>query len=135
MIEAARADGTEKTEKPKRDDKKKAPSTKADLNGTDHVLEADDDKKSVTSNAPSEESLRKEITSLERWEASLNAATNFSQIFIHLNTLDRSVMWNKSVLNARCRICRKKGIVVNTDAYEYFHLVVVEINHRTLVIS
>ncbi|XP_065062653.1 bromodomain adjacent to zinc finger domain protein 1A-like isoform X2 [Rhopilema esculentum] len=109
MIEAAHADGTEKTDKPKRDDKKKAPSTKADLNGTDHVSEADDDKKSVTSNAPSEESLRKEITSLERWEASLNAATNFSQLFIHLNTLDRSVMWNKSVLNARCRICRKKG--------------------------
>eukprot|EP00794_Sanderia_malayensis_P020094 gene20094-22064_t len=49
---------------------------------------------------------------LERWESSLMSATNFSQIFIHLNTLDRSIMWDKSALNAKCRLCRKKGDAV-----------------------
>lgn len=48
-------------------------------------------------------------TSLERWEESLLTSTNLSQVFVHLNTLDQSVAWSKSVLNARCRLCKRKG--------------------------
>lgn len=44
----------------------------------------------------------------EEWCASLAKATSFSQIFVHLATLERCVMWSKSLMNVRCRICRRK---------------------------
>ncbi|XP_053597368.1 bromodomain adjacent to zinc finger domain protein 1A isoform X4 [Microplitis demolitor] len=43
----------------------------------------------------------------ERWEHSLMMSTSWSQLFIHLNTLESSIAWSRSALNARCRICRK----------------------------
>ncbi|KAK0098559.1 hypothetical protein PV326_006786 [Microctonus aethiopoides] len=43
----------------------------------------------------------------EKWEQSLMASTSWSQLFLHLNTLENSVAWGRSALNARCRICRK----------------------------
>ena len=46
---------------------------------------------------------------LEQWRSSLSKSTNFSQIFVHLATLERAVMWSKSLMNVRCRICRRKG--------------------------
>ena len=46
---------------------------------------------------------------LMRWEESLMNCTSFSQVFVHLNTLDRSIMWDKSVQNVKCRICKRKG--------------------------
>ncbi len=45
---------------------------------------------------------------LEQWRASLAKATNFSQTYLHLATLERAVMWSKSLMNVRCRICRRK---------------------------
>ena len=45
---------------------------------------------------------------VEEWRASLAKATSFSQIFVHLATLERCVMWSKSLMNVRCRICRRK---------------------------
>ncbi len=45
---------------------------------------------------------------LEQWRASLVKATSFSQIYLHLSTLERAVMWSKSLMNVRCRICRRK---------------------------
>lgn len=48
-------------------------------------------------------------TLLERWEESLMSSTNLAQVFIHLSSLDNCVSWDKSVLNARCKICRRKG--------------------------
>ena len=48
-------------------------------------------------------------TCLEQWRSSLAKATSFSQIFVHLATLERAVMWSKSLMNVRCRICRRKG--------------------------
>ncbi|MEQ2186278.1 hypothetical protein GOODEAATRI_026985, partial [Goodea atripinnis] len=30
-------------------------------------------------------------------------------VFVHLSSLERSILWSRSVLNARCRICRRKG--------------------------
>ncbi len=44
----------------------------------------------------------------EQWKQSLSNCTSFSQIFVHLATLERAVMWSKSLLNVRCRICRRK---------------------------
>lgn len=44
---------------------------------------------------------------LDQWERSLLAATSFSQVFLHYSTLDSCVMWSRSVLLARCRICRR----------------------------
>ena len=45
----------------------------------------------------------------EQWQASLSQATSFSQVFLHLATLERAVMWSRSLMNVRCRICRRKG--------------------------
>uniref|UniRef100_H2YIG3 Bromodomain adjacent to zinc finger domain protein 1A n=1 Tax=Ciona savignyi TaxID=51511 RepID=H2YIG3_CIOSA len=51
--------------------------------------------------------IRKDM--LYRWEVSLLHCTSLSQVFLHLSTLDRCIMWTKSILNAKCRICRRKG--------------------------
>ncbi|KAK1874786.1 Bromodomain adjacent to zinc finger domain protein 1A [Dissostichus eleginoides] len=48
-------------------------------------------------------------TVLERWRESLQSCSSLSQVFVHLSSLERSVLWSRSVLNARCRICRRKG--------------------------
>lgn len=45
----------------------------------------------------------------EQWTSSLRSCTSFAQIFIHLYTLDRTIIWSKSLQNIRCRKCRKKG--------------------------
>ena len=46
---------------------------------------------------------------LHMWEKSLMSCTTYSQLFVHLQSLDESVAWSKSALNARCRLCRRKG--------------------------
>ena len=46
---------------------------------------------------------------LEKWRASLSVASNFSQVFLHLFTMERCVAWSRSLLNMRCRVCRRKG--------------------------
>ncbi|ELT88139.1 hypothetical protein CAPTEDRAFT_221184 [Capitella teleta] len=43
------------------------------------------------------------------WEASLRSASSLPQLFLHLAVLEKSVIWSKSALHARCRICRRKG--------------------------
>ncbi|KAK2892310.1 bromodomain adjacent to zinc finger domain protein 1A isoform X2 [Channa argus] len=48
-------------------------------------------------------------TVLERWRESLQSCSSLSQVFVHLSSLERSILWSRSVLNARCRICRRKG--------------------------
>ncbi|XP_032086639.1 bromodomain adjacent to zinc finger domain protein 1A isoform X2 [Thamnophis elegans] len=48
-------------------------------------------------------------TVLDRWRESLLSSASLSQIFLHLSTLERSVIWSKSILNTRCKMCRKKG--------------------------
>ncbi|KAJ8981349.1 hypothetical protein NQ317_002886 [Molorchus minor] len=45
---------------------------------------------------------------LSKWEQSLLASTSFSQVFLHYGTLDSCVMWSRSALLARCRICRRQ---------------------------
>ena len=46
--------------------------------------------------------------SRERWEQSLMASSSWSQLFVHLNTLENKIAWGKSATNARCRICRRR---------------------------
>ncbi|XP_076392535.1 ATP-dependent chromatin assembly factor large subunit isoform X2 [Megachile rotundata] len=45
----------------------------------------------------------------ERWEQSLMASTSWSQLFLHLSTLENSVAWDRSALHAQCRVCRRRG--------------------------
>ncbi|XP_062906195.1 bromodomain adjacent to zinc finger domain protein 1A [Mobula hypostoma] len=52
-------------------------------------------------------------TLLDRWRESLLACTSLAQVFLHLSTLDRSIIWAKSLLNTRCKICHKKGDAEN----------------------
>lgn len=59
------------------------------------------------------ESGRQVKTVLERWRESLLACSSLSQVFLHLSTLERSVIWAKSILNARCKVCRRKGDAEN----------------------
>lgn len=46
---------------------------------------------------------------MANWERSLMNATSLSQVFLHLQSLDESIAWSKSSMNARCRLCKKKG--------------------------
>ena len=48
------------------------------------------------------------LTPFQRWETSLMASTTMGQLFLHLTTLDNSVVWSKSIMNTKCRICRRK---------------------------
>ncbi|XP_070611739.1 bromodomain adjacent to zinc finger domain protein 1A isoform X2 [Erythrolamprus reginae] len=52
---------------------------------------------------------RSHKTVLDRWRESLLSSASLSQIFLHLSTLERSVIWSKSILNTRCKMCRRKG--------------------------
>ena len=45
----------------------------------------------------------------DAWEESLMRVKNFSQLYVHLSTLENSIAWQKSALNAMCKICRRKG--------------------------
>lgn len=46
---------------------------------------------------------------LKYWEQSLLGSTSYSQIFLHYGTLDGSIMWSRSALLARCRVCRRQS--------------------------
>ena len=100
------------SEKPKKEKKKKEVDT-ADANDDEaNAKQSDETKgedKTDDSSSSSDDEPVKQKTCLERWEESLLACTNLSQVFVHLNTLDQSVAWSKSVLNARCRLCKRKG--------------------------
>lgn len=43
---------------------------------------------------------------LEKWQQSLIQSSSYSQIFLHYATFDNCVIWAKSVLCTKCRICR-----------------------------
>ncbi|XP_052756490.1 bromodomain adjacent to zinc finger domain protein 1A isoform X2 [Galleria mellonella] len=50
-----------------------------------------------------------DLEALERWEVSLMECQSFAQIVLHLLTLDSSITWSASILNASCRLCRRKA--------------------------
>ena len=108
MMKAAEA-----KEKQKKDKKKKeadADGRVAKENGEkEGEGEQKEQKDDSCSSSSSDDEPVKQKTCLERWEESLLVCTNLSQVFVHLNTLDQSIAWSKSVLNARCRLCKRKG--------------------------
>jgi len=53
--------------------------------------------------------IKEVLTPLQEWENSLMSSTSYAQLFVHLTTLDSSIIWSKSILNTRCRICRRKA--------------------------
>ncbi|XP_052058413.1 bromodomain adjacent to zinc finger domain protein 1A-like [Mytilus californianus] len=66
-------------------------------------------KKKEEEDSDAEEEKVPQKTTLERWQDSLLHCTSLSQIFLYLGTLEKSIAWSKSALNARCRVCRRKG--------------------------
>ncbi|XP_073410330.1 bromodomain adjacent to zinc finger domain protein 1A-like, partial [Dendrobates tinctorius] len=86
----------EDSKKNSKSDKKKAEKNKKD---EDQTGERDD----------GSDSGRVQRTLLDRWRESLLASGSLSQIFLHLSTLERSILWSRSICNARCKVCRKKG--------------------------
>ena len=44
---------------------------------------------------------------LAAWRSSLARCSSLSQIALHMSVLECSIAWNKSRMNARCRICRR----------------------------
>ncbi|XP_015763887.1 PREDICTED: bromodomain adjacent to zinc finger domain protein 1A-like [Acropora digitifera] len=97
----------ENREKQKKDKKKENDGAESKDGGETKTHEQADNNSSSSSTSCGDPGRQK--TSLERWEESLLTCTNLSQVFVHLNTLDQSVAWSKSVLNARCRLCKRKG--------------------------
>ncbi|XP_023950374.2 bromodomain adjacent to zinc finger domain protein 1A isoform X2 [Bicyclus anynana] len=49
-----------------------------------------------------------ELEALERWEVSLLESRSWAALALHLLALDSSVSWAASVLNASCRVCRRR---------------------------
>lgn len=72
------------------------------------LTNGDADQSNSDSNLNSNKASKQYFT-LYNWEKSLMNCTSLSQVFIHLQTLDESIAWSKSVLNAKCRMCKKKG--------------------------
>ncbi|VDO95551.1 unnamed protein product [Soboliphyme baturini] len=62
---------------------------------------------------------------LDLWKNSLLCVSSISAIQLHLMTLDEQIAWKKSLSNARCRICRRKGtapsFVVCANCEKPFH--------------
>ena len=56
-----------------------------------------------------EEVVEVEMTPFKIWETSLMSSKTLGQIFIHLTTLDNSIVWSKSIMNTKCKVCRKKA--------------------------
>eukprot|EP00092_Neocalanus_flemingeri_P010571 GFUD01011387.1.p1 GENE.GFUD01011387.1~~GFUD01011387.1.p1 ORF type:complete len:1574 (+),score=621.92 GFUD01011387.1:101-4822(+) len=79
-------------------------------------LKREEDEKKWKEQHPEEEEEDEEMevdvkvimTAFKRWEKSLMSSTNFGQLFIHLTTLDNSIIWSKSIMNTKCKICRRK---------------------------
>lgn len=92
--------------------RRKAAEKASDDEGSDHDSDEEEEDGKKTSNDIdiSDNALR---TPMERWEKSLMASTNLSQLCLHYATLDNSITWSRSALNARCRICRRKADAEN----------------------
>ncbi|XP_022332598.2 bromodomain adjacent to zinc finger domain protein 1A-like [Crassostrea virginica] len=79
----------------------KAKSKKKDIKKTEDG-ESDEEESKPEDTLP-------EKTTKERWEDSVLFCSSLAQVFLHLSTLEKSIIWQKSALHARCRICRRKG--------------------------
>jgi len=107
MMKAAEVKEKQKKDRRKKETDEADPKENGEKNSEAQEEEGQKDDSSSSSSSTDEPVKQK--TCLERWEESLLVCTNLSQVFVHLNTLDQSIAWSKSVLNARCRLCKRKG--------------------------
>ncbi|XP_050421554.1 bromodomain adjacent to zinc finger domain protein 1A isoform X2 [Adelges cooleyi] len=43
---------------------------------------------------------------IDKWEMSLMSSVNYSQLYLHLITLEKSIEWSKSIMKVNCVLCR-----------------------------
>ena len=106
MMKAAEVKEKQKKDRRKKETDEADPKENGEKNSE---AQEEEGQKDDSSSSSSTDEPVKQKTCLERWEESLLVCTNLSQVFVHLNTLDQSIAWSKSVLNARCRLCKRKG--------------------------
>lgn len=46
----------------------------------------------------------------EKWKTAIREAQTFSRMHVLLGMLDACIKWDMSAENARCKVCRKKGM-------------------------
>lgn len=88
------------------DEKTKLAKQKADKKEDQKKKKKDDDDSDEEDDYVSQKTHNKSV--MERWEDSCLLSTSLAQVFLHLSTLEKSVIWSKSILHTRCRICRRK---------------------------
>ncbi|KAK6296837.1 hypothetical protein J4Q44_G00329790 [Coregonus suidteri] len=49
-------------------------------------------------------------TAVEKWKTAIREAQTFSRMHVLLGMLDACIKWDMSAENARCKVCRKKGV-------------------------
>lgn len=69
---------------------------------------AEDDKVDDEDDDDDDDEVKVVMTPYKRWEKSLMSSTTLGQLFLHLTTLDNSIVWSKSILNTKCKVCRRK---------------------------
>eukprot|EP00117_Sycon_ciliatum_P029689 scpid8153/ scgid23581/ Bromodomain adjacent to zinc finger domain protein 1A; Cbp146 len=62
---------------------------------------------------------RRKVTVLQLWRSAVSASQTLSQIALNLQALVSSIRWERSVLNARCRTCRRKTDAENMLLCDY----------------
>ncbi|XP_027709402.1 tyrosine-protein kinase BAZ1B-like, partial [Vombatus ursinus] len=53
----------------------------------------------------------KVASALEKWKIAIREAQTFSRMHVLLGMLDACIKWDMSAENARCKVCRKKGMI------------------------
>ncbi len=54
--------------------------------------EAEEEAGTLSENSPKKEAI---LTPLQEWEKSLMTTTSHAQLFVHLTTLENSIIWSK----------------------------------------
>ncbi|KFD48713.1 hypothetical protein M514_10424 [Trichuris suis] len=62
------------------------------------------------------EEITQQVYRMEKWKMSLSGARTYSSVLLHLATLESCIIWQKSLSQMRCRICRRKG---NTTTFAF----------------
>jgi len=89
----------------------KEPLGEDEKNKAKRLKEEEKRKKDAEANGEDEDEIEEvhiEYNNYLKWERSLMSCTNLGQLFMHLTTLDSSIVWSKSIMNTKCRICRRK---------------------------
>uniref|UniRef100_A0A5S6R244 Bromodomain adjacent to zinc finger domain protein 1A n=1 Tax=Trichuris muris TaxID=70415 RepID=A0A5S6R244_TRIMR len=72
------------------------------------------------------EEVIQKVYRLEKWKLSLSTATTYSAVLLHLATLESSIVWQRSLSQMRCRVCRRKGCTATfafcSECERPFHL-------------